>query len=176
MKKGKVFTKAQIALVLMAVALGAAVWLNMNFSSKKYLGEATYVDNSKSEVIQTSANVKENTTDRFAQAVKDREKAYKTASERVEEMLDTDKLSDADKQSALAVIRELAERVEKESNIETLLKAKGFEKAVAVIGENNITVLVSSDGITTAQTMQIQDIITAETGISLGNIKIVAVK
>ena len=103
MKKGKVFTKAQIALVLMAVALGAAVWLNMNFSSKKYLGEATYVDNSKSEVIQTSANVKENTTDRFAQAVKDREKAYKTASERVEEMLDTDKLSDADNQSALAV-------------------------------------------------------------------------
>lgn len=179
MKKGKVFGKAQIALVLMAVALGAAVWLNMNFSSKKYLGEATYVDNTSGSAIQTSASAKneeEKTSDRFTQAVKDREKAYEKAKDAVEEMLDTDKLTDADKQSVLTVIRELAERIEKENNIETLLKAKGFEKAVAVIGDNNITVLVSSDGITTAQSMQIQDIIIAETGISLGNIKIVAVK
>lgn len=177
MKKGKVFGKAQIALALMAVALGAAVWLNMNFSSKKYLGEATYVDSTSGESVQTSATVDDdNSADRFAQSVKEREKAYESAAKLVDEMLDNDNLTDEDKQEALSVIKQLAQRVEKESNIETLLKAKGFEKAVAVIGDNNITVLVSSDGITTAQSMQIQDIITAETGISLGNIKIVAVK
>ena len=55
-------------------------------------------------------------------------------------------------------------------------KAKGFEKTVAVIGDNNVSVIVKSDGLTTAQTLQIQDIITSETKIPLGNIKIVAVK
>lgn len=76
----------------------------------------------------------------------------------------------------MATVASLAGRLEKESNIETLLKAKGFEKAVAVIGDNNVTVLVSSDGVTTAQSIQIQDIVTSETGVALGNIKIVAVK
>ncbi len=177
MKKGKVVGKTQIALALMAMALGAAVWLNMNFSNEKYLGEAKYVDNSASgESVQTSAKPDNSDSDRFEQAKKERKEAYEKAEEKVETLLDSEKLSDTDKQAALNVIKDLAMRIERESNIETLLKAKGFEKAVAVIGDNNITVLVSSDGITTAQTMQIQDIVTSETGISLGNIKIVAVK
>ncbi len=177
MKKGKVFGKAQIAVVLMAIALGAAVWLNMNFSSEKYLGEAKYVDNSSGNSVQVSAKPDNSqSSDRFSEAIKEREQTYEKAEERVEELLKSDKLTDEDKASAVNTVKALAERMEKESNIETLLKAKGFSKAVAVIGDNNVTVLVSSDGVTTAQSLQIQDIITSETGVSLGNIKIVAVK
>ena len=73
-------------------------------------------------------------------------------------------------------IEELADRSEHESNIEALLKAKGFEKAIAVIGDSGINIVVKSEGLTSAQTLQIQDIITAETNISLANIKIVPVK
>ena len=66
--------------------------------------------------------------------------------------------------------------MESESNIETLLKAKGFEKAVAVISDTGISVVVKADGLTSAQTLQIQDIVTSETNIPLSNIKIVPVK
>ena len=58
MKKGKVFTKSQAILVIMVLCLGAAVWLNMKFSSgEKYLGEATYVnkETASGEVVETSA-------------------------------------------------------------------------------------------------------------------------
>ena len=43
MKKGKVLGKGQIAVGIMVIALGAAVWLNTKYlpSSSKYLGEAS---------------------------------------------------------------------------------------------------------------------------------------
>ena len=66
--------------------------------------------------------------------------------------------------------------MESESNIEALLKAKGFEKSLAVISDTGISVVVKSEGLTSAQTLQIQDIITSETNIPLSNIKIVPVK
>lgn len=170
MKKGKVFGKKHIALVVMVLALGAAVWLNMKFSSPKYLGEAKYVNGDNKVAVETSAKVE---TDYFSEAKKEREKALKDATELIEETLKSSTLTDADKKAALNSTKELALRIENEVNIETLLKAKGFKKAVAVIGEKGANIVVESEGLTTAQTLQIQDIVTEETKIPLSNIKIV---
>ena len=174
MKKGKVLTKGHLALAVMVLALGAAVWLNMKYSSEKYLGEATFVDNSNQSAVATGAEVKE--TNYFETAKKEREDARKEAQELIEETLKNSKLTDADKQKALSATKDMATRIENEANIETLLKAKGFKEAVAVISENNANIIVKSDGLTTAQTLQIQDIVTAQTKIPLNNIKIVTVK
>ncbi len=175
MKKGKVFGKAQLALILMVLALGTAVWLNMHYSSKKYLGEATYVsDNKSASAVQTAAKVKQ--TDAFSQARTNRQKAYDTAADLVRDTLDKSNLTDAEKADAVKRISAMAGRLEKENNVETLLKAKGFSDAVAVIGENSVSLVVRSEGLTTAQTLQIQDIVVAETQVPLGNIKIIAVK
>lgn len=179
MKKGKVFGKGQIAVGVMLLGLAAAVWLNAKFlpSGTKYLGEASYVGNSqedKGNTVETSAKVEEENY--FETAKKDREKAREKASETIEEMLDTDKLSDGDKKAVLSKIETLGTNIEKESNIETLLKAKGFKETIAIIGEDGISVVVKSEGLTSAQTLQIQDIVTSETSIALANIKIIPVK
>lgn len=179
MKKGKVFGKHQVVLALMVIALGAAVWINMKFSStEKYLGEATFVnesDGADGEAVQTSAKADQN-ADYFESAKKDRQEALTQAQELVEETLKSANASDSEREQALKTTSEMAKRLEKANNIETLLKAKGFEKSVVVIGENDVSVVVKSDGITTAQTLQIQDVVTAHTEISLANIKIVTVK
>ena len=175
MKKGKVISKGHIALAVMVLALGAAVWLNMRFSSEKYLGEATYVDNSNSSSVATQGKV-EQEEDYFKTAKKEREEARNQAQELVEETLKNSKLSEADKQKALEATKSMATRIENEANIETLLKAKDFKEAVAVISENSVNIIVRADGLTTAQTLQIQDIVTNETKIPLSNIKIVTVK
>ncbi|MBE6749676.1 MAG: SpoIIIAH-like family protein [Ruminococcaceae bacterium] len=178
MKKGKVLGKGQITVAVMLLALGAAIWLNTKYlpSESKYLGEASYVNNSsaKDEYIETSAEVTEK-ADYFTTTKKDREKARKEACETIEETLKNEKLTDDDKKSALAKIEEIADRIERESNIEALLSAKGFQKSIAVMNDNGITVVVKSDGLTSAQTLQIQDIVTSETSIPLGNIKIVPI-
>lgn len=175
MKKGKVFGKGQVAVAVMLLGLAAAVWLNAKFlpTDTKYLGDASYVQGSadeNGEALETGASVSK---DYFANAKKEREEALEKASETVEELLKSDSLTEEDKKSALAKIEELADRIEKENNIESLLKAKGFEKAVAIIGDKGISIVVGSEGLTSAQTLQIQDIVVSETSISLGNIKII---
>lgn len=178
MKKGKVLGKGQIAVFVMIMALGAAVWLNTKYlpSSTKYLGEASYVNGtSSSEAVQTGAKPEKEKEDYFEKAKKEREEARKEACETIEETLKDSKISDNDKKSALAKIEEIGAGMEKEANIEALLKAKGFSKALVIISDSGINVVVSSEGLTSAQTLQIQDIVTGETGISLENIKIIPV-
>ena len=179
MKKGKVLGKGQLTVAVMLVALGAAIWLNAKYlpSDTKYLGEASYVNNTSDEnVIETSAKGETNKEDYFITTKAEREEARKEACETIKETLKNEKLSDADKKSALAKIEEIGERIENESNIEALLKAKGFEKALAVITDTGVNVVVKSEGLTSAQTMQIQDIITEQTTITLENIKIIPIK
>lgn len=178
MKKGKVLGKGQITVAVMLVALGAAIWLNAKYlpSDTKYLGEVSYVSNNTSsqKVVETAAKVEEK-TDYFITAKDDRTAAREEACETIEETLKNSKVSENDKKSALAKIEEIGARIESESNIETLLKAKGFEKTVAVMNDTGITVVVKSEGLTSAQTLQIQDIITNETNMTLEKIKIIPI-
>lgn len=176
MKKGKVFTKGHLTVAVMVVALGAAIWLNSKYlpSSTKYLGEASYVSTSSDEeAVQTSAKVE---TDYFTTAKSDREKSRKEAIETIEETLQSDKLTDEDKKSAISKTEKIAENLKTEINIENLLKAKGFEKALAIISDEEINIVISSDGLTTANTLQIQDIVTSQTKIDLSKIKIIPIK
>ena len=178
MKKGKVFTKGQAILVVMVLCLGAAVWLNMKFSSKeKYLGEAAYVSGDSSpEAVATSAKVGAADKNYFDTVRSERNANLKKQQELVEESLKSSSLSDEEKSAAVDRIAELVSRMEKENNIETLLKGKDFADAVVIIGDKDVNVIVKSDGLTTTQTLQIQDIITSQTRIPLANIKIVPVK
>ena len=183
MKKGKVFTKSQIALALLVVALGAAVWLNTKYSSvsdvqdtvSKYLGGVQYVGNeSQSSAVQTGAAAESG--DYFTTAKAEREKAIKAAQEQIEETLKNENASDDDKKAAVELSASLAKRIEAQTNIENLLKAKGFEKALAVISDETVTVVVKSDGLLASETLQIQDIATEHSGIPLSGVKIITVK
>ena len=176
MKKGKVIRKGQVAVAAMVLCLGAAIWLNAKYlpSSTKYLGEASYVNAETEEnVVQTSA--KTDASDYFANAQKSREKAYEEAAEKIEELLDTESLSEEDKIAVSQAIKSYANSIKAETNIENLLTAKGFENTLAIIGDNAITVVVKSEGLTSAQTLQIQDVVTSNTNISLDKIKIVPI-
>lgn len=176
MKKGKILTKGQLALVLMVAALGAAVWMNMRFSSEKYLGEALFVNNGENEAaVQTSAKA-EKEEDYFTSVQKEREKNRKKIEESIAETLKSERLTDEEKKQVAEKSAQIADRAEKENNIESLLKAKGFPRAVALIGDESINIVVKSDGLTTAQTLQIQDIVVDQTSLNLSNIKIISVK
>ena len=141
MKKGKVFGKGQIAVAVMVLALGAAIWLNAKYlpSEAKYLGEASYVSNSsEEEAVETSAKPQE---DYFTKAKKEREAARKEAVETKnmaeslifqceKTMTDAgDKLTDADKQpvnDAIATLKASAatDDIEKiKADIDALQKA-----------------------------------------------------
>ena len=56
------------------------------------------------------------------------------------------------------------------------MKAKGMEDCVAYIAGDNCSVVVKAESLTGAQTLQITEIVTAQTKIPAQNINIMAVK
>lgn len=179
MKKGKVLGKTQLTVAIMVLALGSAIWLNTKYlpSGTKYLGEASFVGNtSGAEAVETSAKADDDDADYFTMSKKERENTREEAIEQIQKTLKNDNLSEKDKKSALAKTEEIAMRMEQESNIETLLKAKGFQNAVVVMSDTGVNVVVKSEGLTSQQTLQIQDIVMNETNISLASIKIIPIK
>ena len=77
------------------------------------------------------------------------------------------------RQAAVDDMNAMARDVEKEANIETLVLAKGFEQCVAVISENNCSVIVECDGLMPGEIAQISEIVYEQAGILPENLKII---
>ncbi|MBQ7106330.1 MAG: SpoIIIAH-like family protein [Clostridia bacterium] len=176
MKKGTILGKSQIILAVMVIALGAAVWFNVKYSSdskngNKYLGQAEYVGNTSGNAMQVGTE-----TDYFVTAKKERDAARDETKADLQQTIksagsNTDAAAKAvDKASSIAA-RETAEQ-----NIESLLKAKGFKKVLAIIGDNDINIVVKAASLTAQQTLQIQDIASSQSGYTADKIKILTVK
>ena len=137
MSKKSFFGKKQIVLAGLVVALAAAVWLNMEYSSGaggfvntasassvKNLGDTKYVMNETSG--ESAAE-----SDYFTTARSERETARNEAISLLKETAENVKADESAKEQANKTLSEIALRMEKESAIETLIKSKGFADAVA---------------------------------------------
>lgn len=67
----------------------------------------------------------------------------------------------------------LVERMEKEMQLESLVKAKGFEDAIVTMSDSGVNVVVGTAELTAEQAAQIYDIVRSETNLTAGDIKII---
>ena len=73
----------------------------------------------------------------------------------------------------MAEMASIALDIQNEANIESLVKAKGFENCVAVISGDKINVIVgSAEELVASQVAQINEIVYEATGILPTNVKI----
>ena len=188
--------KRQLVLAALVVALGAAVYLNWQFSgdnqllatntvtSQKELGEAQLVnasvpssssapENASSAPSSSGEEQKSSADDYFAQARLNRQKARDEAVELLEKVLQDSKGSDAAKKDAVAQAAVVAQNVLKESNIENLIKAKGFEDCVAFLQNGECSVVVKVKESSPSNAVVVKDIVAAQAGVSYDKIKIV---
>lgn len=89
------------------------------------------------------------------------------------EIINNPNASQESKEKAQKDLIALAEKVEKEMNIENLIKAKGFEDAVIILSGDSANVIVKAEGLSTKEVAQITDIVTRTTGLSMDKITIV---
>lgn len=183
MKNKKIFGKKQLVMAALVLVLGAAVWLNMEYSSgaggfletakvssNKNLGDTKYVLN---ESVVSSAETAAKVDDYFTSARNEREKAREEALKLLEEAAASADAAAETKAEVAKQLTKVAKRKEQEASAEALLKAKGFSEALVIIGEKDVNVVVKSDELLQSQILQIQDAILSEIEISLENIKIV---
>ncbi|MCI9272822.1 MAG: SpoIIIAH-like family protein [Clostridiales bacterium] len=195
------FGKRQLVLAALVVALGAAVYLNWQFSgnndllatntveSGKELGEAEYVNqNSVSSLVSggeessqegndsSTTSISASAEQYFAQAKVSRKQARDEAMDTLKDVLDSVQSNDSAKAEAVKQAAEIAKNMEQENNIENLMKAKGFAECVAFIQNGECSVVVSTTGLLDNEAITIKDIVAGQSGITYDKIKIIEAK
>ena len=79
------------------------------------------------------------------------------------------------KQAAVEEASALAQNILQETNVENLLKAKGFEESVAYITPEECSVVVAGD-LGEADMLIVQEIVVEQTGLTADKIKIIGTK
>ena len=104
----------------------------------------------------------------FAASQLSRQKARDEAMEVLQNVVEDENSNEEAKATALADIAKMAEDMEAEANVETLVMSKGFAQCVAVISESGISVVVDvpDTALTAAQIAQINAIVYEQTGIT----------
>lgn len=183
------FGKRQLVLASLVLALGAAVYLNWQFAGagklpveegsdvSSELGAAQLVNNAYVETVSDDLKQSEtgSASDAFAEARLNRQNSRDEAIELLDGVLE-DAESDSDaKKAAVDQASAIAQNILKETNVENLLKAKGYENSVAYITEEECSVVVSGE-IKDTDTLIVQEIVIDQTGFSADKIKIIGTK
>lgn len=180
------FGKKQLVLASLVLALGAAVYLNWQFTGanklpvgeeaneSSQLGAAQLVNNAYVETV--SDDLKQSSSgsgaDAFSQARMNRQSSRDEAMELLDEVLESvDADADA-KKEAVEQASVIAQNILKETNVENLLQAKGYEKSVAYLSNGECSVVVSGE-VKAEDTLIIQEIVMDQTGLTADKIKIV---
>lgn len=109
----------------------------------------------------------------FAVSQINRQRARDEALAVLQDVVDgAENLSDVQNE-ALAEIAQIAEDIEHEATIESLIKGKGFAECVAVISGESANVIVKSSELLPNEVAQIQEIVYETSGIVPTNVKII---
>lgn len=172
-------------LITMLVLVGTAVYLNWRYTGEaveetgtKILGEATLVSGSSSALSSADdANEAAVYTggDYFASARLTRQQARDAALELLEEAAAKEGAQESVLTDAAESIQVMAAHTLAEAQIENLVTAKGYTQCVAFMGEDTISVVVSTgteDDLGTEDVARIMDIVLTETDYSADQVKI----
>ncbi len=175
--KSKLFSNAgkRSLIVLCAVLLiGTAVYLNYRWfygsNGEPGYGDNNMVDNQD----QTGDGDTVNTSTYFSATQLARQEARDEALEVLQGVVESEDAVEATKQQAMAEISRIALEIQNEANVESLIKAKGFENCVAVTNGDKMNVIVSSaEELVPSQVAVISEIVYEATGILPSNVKII---
>lgn len=149
-KLGGFFTDARKKnfMIICAVFLvGAAVILNIAlFGGKKTVLDAP--EDAPTGSVDTENGEETSTEDPesyFALATLDRAQAREEALEVLQTIVDSTDAAEDQKQAARESISRIAEEIEMEATVETLIKAKGFSDCVAVISNGKANIIVATE-------------------------------
>ena len=179
-KVWKKFGVRNLVIVLSVLLIGVAVYVNWTV----FGNEAGDVDagghssgvqagvNDENEGSTPAGGTKEENSNFFAASQIERQRARDEAIEVLQGVVDDAASLDVAKEQALADIAAIAATIETEANIESLVKAKGFDECVAVINGDKANIIVKSDGLKPNELSQILEIVYLQADILPANVTI----
>ena len=161
---------------VIALLLCAAAYLNWSYvDTPEDLLAAQQTDTQADTQTDASADSTAGEGDYFASSRLTRTQARDEAVSTLKELSESDTADQSAKDDAAAQISALADDTVAEANIESLIRAKGYEDAVVMLGDSSANVVVAppDGGLQAEDVAVIRDIVISETGMTAGQIKIV---
>ena len=122
---------------------------------------------------ETTGGESEEEYDYFSTTVLNRQNSRDEAIDVLKLVTENEEASEEARAEAAAKISKIAVDIQNEANIETLVKAKGFEDCVAIISDNAVSVVVKAESLQANEAAQILAIVYETTGIAPQNISII---
>ena len=163
-------------LVLAVLVIGLAVYLNYRwfYDPIESLGYGeNNMENNYSDSTETGAGTTDSENNYFTATALSREQSRDEAIDVLKLVSESADATEEAKAEAAAKISKIAVDMQNEANIETLVKAKGFEECVAVISDGAVSVIVKAETLQANEAAQILAIAYETTGISPENISII---
>ena len=192
MRKAK--TNRKMTLATLVVALAVAVYLNWEYAKSADLALEEVADirrmvdelpvqaqpsasrtYGEAQLVSASAASSQSF---FEEARLARTKARDEAMDSLQKSLKKASLTEQEKTDLTARLTQEVDAITQESDVEALVKAKGFVDCVAYVSEGkvNITVMTSGDQLTADEVTQIRDIVLSKCNVTAQNITVVEVK
>lgn len=180
MKNGKIKSFLQgrtvkgVIIASSALIIGLAVYLNYRWFYDPTLSLG-FGDNNMEDQNQGAENVGGEVEEGsyFTVAVLDRQEARDEAIDVLMLLADNEQASEEVRADAREQIARIAQDIQNEANIETLVKAKGFAECVTVISDGAVSVVVQKEDLKAVDTAQILTIVYETTGISPDKVSII---
>ena len=183
--------KRNVIVLAVVMFLGVAVYLNWSYTQREGAAEAGEAAGAPVSVeadeaglyyeledsAQTSA-AGADISEYFATARLTRQQARDSAIGVLREATELENATQEAIDGAVEEISVMAGYSLDEAEIETLIKAKGFDECVVFLGDDSATVAVPApeEGLSSSAVSRITDIILSETGLNAEQIKIIEVK
>ena len=163
-----------VAVLSSLLLIALAVYLNYRWFYDP-TGSLGYGDNNMDDNYQDSTATGGDGAelDYFAATALDRQESRDEALDVLKMVCESEESSAEAKAEAQAKISKIAVDIQNEANIETLVKAKGFEDCVAVISDDSVSVIVSAQSLKAAEAAQILSIVLDTTGIEPEKVSII---
>lgn len=178
---------AVVATVLVFVCAG--IYLNWSYNQKtaaadltdtldatKVMSDGLILPDSSGALLETSGEDLGTVADYFAEVRLSRQEARDSAVETLQETMAY--AEDEDTSAASGELNTIVSTALSESQIESLIIAKGYEDCVAYMGDETISVAVSApaEGLTPTDVALISDVVTSQSDYSLSQIRVIEVK
>ena len=168
--------KKNVAIACSVLLIGLAVLLNWilftpETAPEGYDGYDQPSGNISDNVTEGSGNT--DTESYFSATLSSRQRARDEALEVLQAVVENESATEAAKAEALESISAIADEIQKESNIESLITAKGFEDCIAVLNGDSASIIVKSQDLQAADIAQINAIVYEQTGIVPGGVTII---
>ncbi len=166
--------KRNLIIACSVLLIGVAVWVNWALFTGNDSGDGYDGYDQPSGSVQENDNTQVSGNGTYFSATQvSRQRARDEAIEVLQSVVEDVEASEEMKAEALAGLSSIADEMQKEADIESLITAKGFEQCVAVLNGSTVSIVVSADSLQPAQIAQINEIVYSQTGIAPTGVTII---